>query len=130
MTFFYTLFYVLNESFFALRQARRRGRGVRELGFLRIVAPVLQAPVGFAGGVLLRRRLLRQMAFTVRDDATHVRYILLFIIPLWIPSRILRQDLDDLSPRFMPNTLSAAIIFGPAGGGGIVGLEPGLEIAG
>lgn len=93
------------------------------------MAPVLQAPVGFAAGILLRRLLLRQMAFTVRDDATHVRYIL-FIIPLWIPSRILLQDLDDLSPRFVPNTLSAAIIFGPARGGGIVGLEPGLEIAG
>jgi hypothetical protein len=88
----------------------------RGLGFLRIVVPVLQAPVGFAAGILLRRLLLRQMAFTVRDDATHVRYILLsihqrrvhslfsssvrvtFIIPLWIPSRILLQYLDDLSP--------------------------------
>jgi hypothetical protein len=46
------------------------------LGLLRIVAPVFQAPVGFTSSILLRRRLLRQMAFTVRDDATHVRYII------------------------------------------------------
>jgi hypothetical protein len=46
------------------------------LGLLRIVAPVFQAPVGFTSSILLRRRLLRQMAFTVRDDATHMRYIL------------------------------------------------------
>jgi hypothetical protein len=94
----------------------KQGGGEGGLGFLRIVAPVLQAPVGFAAGILLRRLLLRQMAFTVRDDATHVGYIIClcisglfirffpssvrvtFIITLWIPSRILLQDLDDLSP--------------------------------
>jgi hypothetical protein len=73
---------------------------------LRIVAPILQAPITLAARVVLRFLLLREMAFAVRDHAAHVGEVVLVVfrgVLLWV----FAQDVNYLSPtRLMGGSMS------------------------
>lgn len=87
-----------------LMQSRTSYLDIFESRFLRIVAPVLQALVAIAIGVLLGFLLLGKMSFVIRCHLPHVRDVVFNVLGRVLLG-ILLQNLDDL-----PTTTSLTAI--------------------
>lgn len=111
-----------------------------------IMPPILQGPITLTPRITLRLLLLRQMPLTIRHHLPHMLNIMLRI-PLWVPIRIMRKDIDDTAAAefvFFRNRICGKLGNGkvplvayrfagfalPARGLGLFFLEPGPEFGG
>lgn len=108
--------------------------------------PILQRPITPTPRITLGLLLLRQMPLTIRHHLPHMPNIILRV-PLWVPIRIMREDIDNTPAAgfvFFRNRTCGELRNGevplvadgfsglalPAGGLGLLFLEPGPEFGG